>query len=267
MEQIPTGFPIPLSPAIISGLVLFFGVLVLVWGTYGITRLLLGRLSGGKDTGTLADSIIFLTASLHGLVLALVFAQEQVNIVDLRQTSAHEAGAIANVFYDLDRFEPGGNLEARRALAGYVQIVIEEEWTLLQDGQLSQRAWDLWDDAFNAVLDLDPTSPRQEALRDRMLEDIGPISESRNIRVADASSGVTGLFWMVALPGVFFVVIPYFVIRASLLHFLLLGCFAAYNGLVMFTIFVMSNPYSPPFPVEPDAFKAIFNQDMLDLLR
>ncbi len=154
------------------------------------------RLRAGEETRQLSDSVIFLTTMLHSLVLALVFAQEQINVVELRQTSAREAGAIADIFYDLDRYEAGGNRELRRALAEYVQTLIDEEWDLLEKAQLSQRCWDLWDEVFRGVLDLNPASAREESLRNRMLEDLDTISESRNIRSAlyHNFGGKEGLF-------------------------------------------------------------------------
>lgn len=250
----------------LSALIVVFSVLFLGVITYLGTRLVLRR-RASKDTETLANSIIFRTASMHALILALVFAQEQINVVDLRRTVAQEAAAAADIFYDLGRYDPAADAPLQRALATYVKVVIEEEWETLVDGHLSQRAWDLWEQVYEGVLDLAPKNLRQDALRARMLADIETISESRNLRRADYRSGVTLLFWTVAILGVVVVVIPYFVFRAGLVNLLLLGVFAAYNGVVIYLIFAMSNPYSPPGAVEPLPFIEIFQHDMSALLR
>jgi hypothetical protein len=65
----------------------------------------------------MVDSVIGHTITIHSLILALVFAQVQVNLVDIRRTVAEEAAAVADVFYDLYRFEPVANLPLRRAVA------------------------------------------------------------------------------------------------------------------------------------------------------
>lgn len=250
---------------LLTAAIIVLSVVLLVVAPYAVTRYFFRR-HAEEDTGTLSSSIIFRTASLHGLILALVFAQEQVNVVDLRRTTAREAAAVADIFYDLNRYDSVGNQPLRRALAEYVRIVISEEWEALADGHLSQRAWDLWDEVYTGILDFHPKDPRQEALRERMLHDIETISESRNIRSADSASGVTALFWFVAILGIVFVVLPYFVFPARKVNLLLLGSFAAYNGVVIFTILSLTNPYSPPRAVTPGPFVEIFNGDMKTIL-
>ena len=129
---------------------------------YGMSRIVLPR-RGAAEIDRSIDSVVENSMIIHALVLALVFAQEQINVVDLRRTAAVEAAAAADIFYDLDRYDPVGNLPLRRNMAEYVRVVIHEEWEELIAGRLSQRAW--------------------------------------NLREADHSSGVTVLFWIVALVG------------------------------------------------------------------
>lgn len=250
----------------LAGAAVVASVILLVVGPYVLARRLF-LTHATDDTESLASSVIFRVASLHVLILALVFAQEQVNVLDIRQTTAKEAAAIADVFYDLARYDATKNEHLRKTLAEYTEVVIHEEWLLLIDGDLSQEAWDLWSYVYEGILDLTPQNPRDEALRSRMLKDIETISESRNLRRADYSSGVTGLFWVVAISGIVFIVLPYFVFRPRPINILLLTIFATYNGMVIYTISVMSNPYSPPAAVEPLPFVDVFQHDMEALLR
>jgi hypothetical protein len=247
-----------------AGMVIL-SVVFLVFAPYAAARFLL-RAHARDETETLSNSIIVRIASLHGLILALIFAQEQANMNDLRHTNAREAAAVADVFYDLDRYDPVGNARLRRAMAEYVRVVIDEEWEMLADGHLSQRAWDSWQLAYMGILDLTPVNPRQQTLRERMLADIETISESRNLREAGAIGGVTRLFWIVAVVGVVFVVVPFFVFPARKVNLLLLLSFAVYNGVVIYTIFALSHPFSPPGAVKPAPFVEVFRHDMGELL-
>lgn len=251
-------------PWLSAGLIIFC-IMVLVFVPYAIARFFLH--THAKDASeTLSTSIIVRTASLHGLILALIFAQEMVNILDLRQISAHEAASIADIFYDLDRYDPSKNIHLRRALAEYTRVVIEEEWKTLSDGNLSQSAWDLWNQVYIGILDLQPTSPREEALRQLMLADIDKISDSRDLRSADSNNDVPGLFWFVAIVGIMIVVFPYCVFPPSKINLLSLGSFALYNGIVIYTIYALSNPFASPGAISPSPFVEVYQQDMKKML-
>lgn len=249
----------------ISGGVVFLGALLLVALVYLAVHLGLRRQIRSGDE-SITNSVIGHVVTIHALILALVFAQEQVNVFDLRRTATEEAAAAADVFYDLDRYDAVANVPLRRALAEYVSVVIHEEWETLAHGELSQRAWILWDTVYRGILDLEPSNARQESLRSRMLDDIETISRSRDIRGADSASGVTGLFWMVVVFGVLIVVFLEFVVRGKRPNLLLLAAFLAYNAVIIYTILAMANPYSPPGAIGPAAFLEIFRHDMADML-
>jgi hypothetical protein len=240
-------------------------VAFLVAAVYVVSRLI-HRKRGSDGTVKPLDSVVENIMIIHGLVLALVFAQEQINVVELRRTTAVEAAAVADIFYDLDRYDPVANLPLRRDLAEYVNVVIHEEWASLAEGQLSQRAWVLWDNVYEGILDLEPANTRQEALRSRMLSDIDTISESRDLRAAEHSSGITALFWIVAVFGIGIVAFLDFVLRDGRPNLPLLIAFALYNGVIIYTIIAMTNPYSPPGAIEPAAFIEIFRHDMAELV-
>jgi len=253
-----------MSWLLVAVLVILF-VVSLVMLPYAIARFFLHPHTS-EETEALSGSIVFRMGLLHGLILALIFSQELTDLVDVRNTSAKEAAAAADIFYDLDRYDPVASRSLRHSLAEYVHTVIHEEWGMLSQGQLSQRAWDLWEEVYMGVLDLAPESLRHESLRARMLQDIETISESRYVRGADSNSGVSGLFWFIAVLGTVFIVLPYFVFSARKVNLLLLLTFAVYNALVVYTIFAMSNPYSPPGATTPSAFVEVFSDDMEHLL-
>lgn len=249
----------------LSASIVFLSILFLVIVPYLIARYFL-RSHSGEDTENLASSIIFRTASLHSLILALVFAQEQVNVFEIRKATVEEGSAVADIFYDLKRYDPVSTVPLQGQLAEYTKVVIEEEWDLLNDGKLSSKAWELWDHVYNGILDLEPGNIRQETLRGKMLADIGKISKTRDLRQADYYSGITPLFWLIAILGVVFVVLPYFVFRVNKVNLLLIGTYAAFTALVIYTIIAMSTPYRAPILVEPTGLVEVFTQDMIDLV-
>ena len=88
----------------LSALIVISSIIFVVMTSYFLTRHILGA-NSSTETETLASSIIFRTASLHGLILALVFAQEQINVLEIRRSTVEESNAVADIFYDLKRYD------------------------------------------------------------------------------------------------------------------------------------------------------------------
>lgn len=209
----------------------------------------------GEDTVGLADSMVFRIGALHGLILALVFAQELLQYQRLSNTVTLEAAAVADAFYELDRY---GTLEApalRDALRRYVALAAGAEWAALAERDtLLPEAWEAWEAVYVAALDFTPETLRQDTLRTEILRRLQDIAQFRDTREAAALYTIGPPFWFAAFTGMILVVLPYFRFTPSALNFTLLGLFAGYSGLVLSFIYAFSDPFSPPGRLEPVMF-------------
>jgi hypothetical protein len=238
------------------------GTILISIASYATARaLLISR--AVPETKDLAGSVIFRVSALHGLILALVFAQELINQREVRVTTSREAGLVGDVFFDLKRYDGAATVDARRHLAAYTAAVLEVEWqTLAQYKSLSSEAWGHWENVYQAILDLQPVTARQEDLRRIMLTDIREISGLRRARETAAEAGASSLFMAAALVGVILTAISYFTFPPSKVNVLLLSIFGAYTGLVIFFIVAFANPYHSPGAVEATGLKRIFSGEM-----
>jgi len=243
-------------PAWLAAIVFVVLTSVVSLAIYGVTRwLLLSRIQ--PDTHDLAASVLFRIGALHALILALAFAQEQTNYVDVLESVDAEVAALTDVYDDLQRYR-GADLEPLRvALKDYVGLVAGGEWRRLASGGLSQDAWARWREVYEGVLDLEPQTARQITLRDAMIQDLQTISDARKNRELATLDSSSVIFTVAAAAGLVFAMIAYFPFRPSLANLVLLIAFAAYTGLVFFFILAMSNPFAPPVSLEPNAFKAL----------
>jgi phage shock protein PspC (stress-responsive transcriptional regulator) len=128
---------------------------------------------------------------------------------------------------------------------------------MLANGTLSAKAWQSWEEIYQGVLNLQPETKRQEWLHDNMRGDIDTISDTRTNRELAAVGSVTDLFWIAAVGGLLLVVVPYFTFAPTVLHLVLLTIFATFNGLILFFIAALSNPYAEPEALEPLAFERL----------
>ncbi|WP_159948224.1 DUF4239 domain-containing protein [Rhizobium sp. 18065] len=251
---------------VLSGFVGFgfvLGSIGLVLGSSFLARLLLTSGDEGDRTHDAASTVAVRVAALHGLILALVYAQELDDYKDIRRVLTQEAVAISDVFNDAGRYGGPAVIPVQQHLAQYVALVVDEEWQLLAKRQgLSASAWSEWDKAYNILLDLEPSSDRQRYLAQHMRQRITDVAGFRQTREAPSLGRFAGLFWAPALIGLICVAAPFYVYRPTRTHIALLSMFGAYSGVILFFIFAFSNPFAAPGRLEPAPFEHLLKGDI-----
>lgn len=247
----------------LGGLVFVAAAVALVLGSYFLARRLLTTGGEGDRTHDAAGTVAVRVAALHGLILALVYAQELDDYKGIRTVLTQEAVAISDVFNDAQRY--GGPMAApiQQNLATYVALVVNEEWASLAKRQgLSAAAWIEWDKAYNILLDLEPLSDRERYLSERMRDRITEVAGFRQMREAPSLGTFAGLFWAPALIGLVCVAAPFYVYRPTRTHIALLSMFGAYSGVILFFIFAFSNPFAAPGRLDPAPFEHLLKGDI-----
>ncbi|BCP52810.1 hypothetical protein K32_14270 [Kaistia sp. 32K] len=237
--------------------VLFAAVaLTIVFGSYFLARRLLHIGVETDKTFEAAGSIAVRIAALHGLILALVYAQELDDYKDIRSVLTQEATAISDVYHDAGRY--GGPIvgPVQQTLARYLDTVVNQEWDQLGRGEgLSAQAWTEWDDVYQKLLDLTPTTDRERYLANRMRDRITAVAGFRQLRETTAIGRFSSLFWAPALIGLALLAVPFSVYRPSRSNLILLGIFAIYSGVILFFIYAFGNPFAAPGKLEPAPFE------------
>lgn len=243
--------------ALVLCLVFVVSTILIALSVYSAMRwMVAGRFE--SETETLAGSVIFRVSALHGLILALVFAQELVDYNQLQSNLVQEATAIADIYNDIRRYETDREQLVQTALRDYARVVIDEEWdTLARDQALSRRGWELRELVYVTLLDLTPDTLRQTSLRSHMLAKIQLIAELRQERENNALHTISPLFWIAAIFGIVLVTVPYFIFSPTRLHLALLSIYGGFTGFVMFVIFAFSDPFSEPGALQPVAFERL----------
>ena len=242
---------------ILLALVFIIGTIMIAWAVYFSMRWLVGSTFEG-ETETLAGSVIFRVSALHGLILALVFAQELVDYNQLQTSLVKEATAIADIYNDIRRYDTEAEEAVQTALSDYVRVVVNDEWSrLATEKRLSGDGWRLREVVYQAVLDLTPETPRQVTLRDHMVKQAQLMAEMRQERENNALHGVSPLFWAAALAGIILVTVPYFIFSPNRLNLALLSVYGGFTGFVMFVIFAFSDPFNSPGALAPAPFERL----------
>lgn len=242
----------------LGALAFVMGTIVIALASYGLTRAIFSRRRDKGETD-LANSIVVRISALHALILALVFAQEIVNIRDISTAASREAVLVGDTFYDLRRYDDEGTRDIRTHMAEYVRAILYDEWPRLgREKVLSEEAWASWEAAYSAILSLAPGDERQQVLKDLMVAQIRELSGLRRQRENAEVAGVHTLFLLAAVAGIVLTSAAFFTQPPNPQNIFLIASFSAYTGLVIFFIFAFADPYNPPAPVEPIGLERIY---------
>ncbi|WP_224404605.1 DUF4239 domain-containing protein [Afifella sp. IM 167] len=252
-------------PPFLAGAVIILGTIAIAFATYFAARAVMAS-RGVDDSRDLAGSVVIRVSALHGLILALVFAQELANFDQIGETISREAAVIGDVYYDLKRFDVEETRSARVDLAAYTSIVLREELPGLADGEnLSGEAWERWEKVYDAILALEPDGVRQETLKPLLVKYVREISSLRLMREDAAGEGVNSLFMLAAIVGVALTAMAYCAFPPTAPNLLLLSIFGAYTGLIVFFVIAFAYPYSEPGEIRPASLERLFAGEIREL--
>jgi hypothetical protein len=255
----------------LAGLLWVGGAILLVLGVHRAARRFMPPPTGPDDDGHVYSGVVrdmasatgFRIAAFYGVILALVYAHELGEYQTVRDGLAGEATAIADVFHDAGRYGAPLAAPVEQAMATYVRFVVDREWDLLgAERRLSNRAWAARDIAYETVLDAEASTPRQIALRQHMLKRINDITIYRHMRQEVAAKDFGLVFWVPAIAGLILVTIPFYVYPPGRVTHVLLACFGAFAGLILFFIQGFASPFTAPFRTPPGAFERLLETDI-----
>lgn len=140
---------------------------------YAVTRKLFGR-NLAEDSELLARTMIARLGTLHALILALIFAHEMFDYLEITKAVNREVSAISDVYYGLDEYDrenPQFAANIRGALTDYVEAVLRDERVALTEDRLSDRTWADYRRVGRALRALEPSTEDQSEMRKEMLAD------------------------------------------------------------------------------------------------
>lgn len=213
---------------------------------YAIARRVCGSRTDNKSE-FLARNSIALFGTLNALILSLMFVQEMSDYRDVARVASFEAGAIADVYFGLAEYgrgNPETAITIRHRVVAYVRSELEDDRAALAEGHLSSRTWAEYKAIERQLRGLEPGDDYEADLRTQILADWDAVSNFRQQLEASVKYQVPNIFWWVAILGFLAVVVPWFVYAPVAANLTMLGTFSAFDGLVLYAILAVSNPFN-----------------------
>jgi len=246
-------------------LVVFLAILLAVGGLALVEYLVPWQLR--QQHNDVAGFIYAVLGVVYAVLLGFVTIVVWEDFDLARITAEDEANELAELFWLAHELpEPEGE-QVRKLAHSYARVVIDEEWSLMEQGQASQRAWTLTDEMRSSIYDLEPDTEAEQVLYDQGIERVHDLVDQRRLRLLEAGEGIPRVLWgVLMLGGIIVVGFTYlFGLENSRSHTLMIAVLAAIIALVLFTIYALDHPFAGVSRVHPDAFELVletFEQDL-----
>jgi hypothetical protein len=118
-----------------------------------------------------------------------------------RETADREGNELAEIYWLANQFPDSERRQVQETAQSYAQVVVDEEWPMLEDGKSSPQAWALMDQIRQSVQQFKPTTSGEQVLYAQGLSRVHDLSEARRLRLLDASAYIPAILWIILIAG------------------------------------------------------------------
>ncbi len=197
-------------------------------------------------------------AVLLGLMLIAVW--EQWNAA--QDVASDEANELAGIFWFAHALPQPEGRHIQELARSYAQVVVEEEWPLMEQGRSSPKAWATLDELRGTILGLDPPTGAQQVRYNQVLEQLHALGDARRERLLAASEGLATILWVVLIGGgVITIAFTYlFGLENTVVHTLMVAALAMILSLSLCTVAALDYPFKGNVRIHPAAFEQVLER-------
>ena len=244
-----------MSTVILGILVVSLAVLIAVAGLFLVRRLtsLNLREEHNAVAGFIYSGLAVAYAVVLGFVLITVWGRYEAASEKVDQ----EGAALAAIYWTVDPLPDSDRRQVRQLARSYAQVVIDEEWPMMQDGKSSPYAWVLMDQLRQSMQHFEPSTPAEQVLYDHGLARVHELADARRLRLFEANTHIPTILWVVLLAGgVITVSFTYlFGLKNTWVHTLMVASLTIVLTSILFTVYILDNPFGGDSRVSPEAFE------------
>jgi Protein of unknown function (DUF4239) len=244
--------PVPLLAALLLALSVAYAV-----GAVALVRRMRWRLSP-EDNATAAALHAFIGV-MYAVALGLLVVSAQDDYGDVQQAVVSEANATGDLFRVLAGLEPANRDHLQGELAGYVNLVIDDEWPASGHGRRSPRTWSAMDHLAGEIYTFRPSTPQEERVYPQLVGEIEEVLDARRLRLFLGEQGVGQVTWTIVLLGGLITIgfAAFFWMENTRAQTILTSLMAAVFGLMLTLLVAMDHPLWGSVAVDPGPFQEL----------
>jgi hypothetical protein len=215
-----------------------------------------------ESSNVVAGSIYMPLSGLFGILIAFTafLVWQEYNTAHV--TTEREASLLAAIYWHAEEFPETKRQEVQELARSYAQVVIEEEWSLMGEGQASSQAWAIVDELRRSIDGFEPSTSTEQTLHANQVTLVDDLLEDRRLRLLDSREGVPPVLWEILLCGTPVIIgFSYlFGVKNFRVHMVMVAMLTAVIVGVLLSIKAIEYPFTGEVRVPPDAFELILNR-------
>jgi hypothetical protein len=249
-----------LSTFLLGALVLFLAMLLSISGLLLVQRRvpLELRQPNNSPVGIIYGALYVTFGVIIGFSAFLVLNKYTTS----QTTVVNEASDVRALYFLAEQFPEAQRDQLQDLAISYARVVIEEEWPLMREGQLSLRATALNQEITKSVDSFQPSTSPEQTLYSQALQRAHELNQNRSTRSLYASKGLPPILWMVlGVLGVMIIIFTYFLgMESARLHILAVAALTAGLSFTVFTTMALDQPFGGDLRVTPNAFETVLSE-------
>ena len=139
--------------------------------------------------------------TLYSVILGLVVVGALNTFDQARLTVAQEANSLHDIYHLAHGLPKVHSHEVRELCLQYAEVVVNDEWGLMTAGKHSEKAHEVVNKLWNAIVDLSPTDTRCTDLHAALLTEVNTLGDNRETRLNTSSRTGDSIIWTVLVGG------------------------------------------------------------------
>jgi hypothetical protein len=212
----------------------------------------------GDGHNDVSAAIFGVGGTIYAVFLAFLVITVWADHENASGNVAEEASLLATLYRGSTAMEPASGTRLRGLIREYTHAVITDEWPVqARNGGASERARAAGLEMFRLFGAMSPSTRQADAAIDQMqLGLIAQIQADRNKRTLQSGESVSPVIWAVALAnGLLVIVMSFFLYPdRDWPHVVMSAMLAAMVAMLIYVVFIFSQPFRGLLPLPPDAF-------------
>jgi hypothetical protein len=199
----------------------------------------------------------------YAVVLAFVVIAVWENYSATREVADREASAVGALYRVASGFPASQRETAQKALLGYAETAVEEEWPAMEDQEApSPRTAAALDELFAVYAQPDFVAAVNQEQYGDSLRLLDEVSAERRGRVLASNSGLPTVLWLVLLVGGVIVIAFAFLfgVESPYAQAAIIGALTVIISMLLFVVADAQHPFQGGFVVKPEGLESVLQQ-------
>jgi Protein of unknown function (DUF4239) len=210
-----------------------------------------------QEHNAVAGFIYSVLGVAYAVVLGFVLISVWERYEEASKRVDQEAAALVAVYFHANMLPDSERRQIQQLAKSYAQVVIDEEWPMMEDGQSSPHAVVLMDQIRQSLQNVEHDTLDEQVIYDHGTARGHELADARRLRLFEANTGLPTILRVILLAGgVVTVGFTYlFGLTSTRVHTLMVAALTVVVTSILFTTYTLEHRFSGDTGLTPEAFE------------